>query len=73
MKVEFDTTTMSPWADLSRVLNNLRSLTIVAGGKTYSGAAVLEDPENDGQVTLTIGKSERVKHTPRGRVEGDDA
>ena len=53
MKVEFDSETLSPWADISRILNNLKSLTVVAAGETYTGPASLEMV--DGHGTLSIG------------------
>jgi len=59
MKVEFDTNTLSPWADISRILNNLKSLTVVAAGTKYTGPASLE--MEDGHGTLSIGPKAKPK------------
>jgi len=58
-KIEFDTKELSPWADINICLNNMRNLTIKAGGDVYEGSAVLT--EQDGHVTI------EVKHKRRGR------
>lgn len=50
----FDTTTMTPWHDISRMLNNARSLKVKIGGKTYQGAATLEDTNDDGHLVLAF-------------------
>lgn len=52
MKITLDTTTMSPWADIHRLLSNAKSLTVKAGGRTYDGEATLEDA--DGHLTLAF-------------------
>lgn len=62
--IEFDTKELSPWADLNICLNNMRNLTIKAGGDVYEGDAVLT--EQDGHVTI------EVKHKKRGRKPKDD-
>lgn len=52
MKIALDTTTMSPWADIHRLLSNAKSLTVKAGGRNYKGEATLED--DDGHLTLSF-------------------
>jgi hypothetical protein len=59
MKVDFDTSTLSPWADISRILNNLKSLTVVAAGTKYTGPASLEMA--DGHATLSVGPKSKPK------------
>ena len=50
--LSLDTKTMSPWHDINRMLSNAKSLTVRAGGRTYKGAATLEDA--DGHLTLAF-------------------
>ena len=44
---------LSPWADMSRVLNNMRSLTIMVGKRKVHGAMTLEI-DDAGNVTLKV-------------------
>ena len=48
--LSLDTKTMHPWHDISRMLSNVKSLTVKAGGRTYDGEATLED--DNGHLTL---------------------
>ncbi len=59
MKIDIDTKTMHPRHDISRVLSNVKSLTVKAGSKTYSGEATLEDADGNGHLVLSFkgGKS----------------
>ncbi|KKK78041.1 hypothetical protein LCGC14_2847550, partial [marine sediment metagenome] len=47
MKIDLDTTTMTPAAEISRLMRNARSLRVKVGGKVYAGPATLGD-EDDG-------------------------
>ena len=67
MKTTFDTKTMSPWHELNRMLSNVRSLKVKAGGKTYEGQATLEDAAGDGHLVLEFAK---VKAKVKARVKG---
>lgn len=70
MKIEFDTKTMQPWHDISRLMNNCRSLKIVAGGETFGGKAKLKDVSGSGDLVLTIGKAPKrvVPKTGTGKL-----
>lgn len=61
MKTVLDTATMHPWREINRMLQNARSLTVKAGGRTYEGEAVLEDAEGDGHLVLTFTAKHLVK------------
>ena len=56
-EIDFDTRECSPWADINLCLNNMRSLTVKAGGATYEGRAKLI--EEDGHVTLELESKKR--------------
>ncbi|KKM27124.1 hypothetical protein LCGC14_1577850 [marine sediment metagenome] len=58
MKIDLDTNTMSPWADIHRLLSNAKSLKVKAGGRNYAGKATLED--DNGHLTLAFA-ARRVK------------
>jgi hypothetical protein len=64
MKIEFDSTTCHPWNDIQRVLANMSTLTVDAGGTTYRGPACLEIDEQRNAV-LTIGP--KPKPAKRGK------
>lgn len=51
MKIDLDTTTMTPAAEISRLMRNARSLRVKVGGKVYAGPATLGD-EDDGHLLL---------------------
>lgn len=59
MKISLDTKTMHPWHDINRMLSNAKSLTVKAGGRTYDGAATLED--DNGNLTLVFPPRRLVK------------
>lgn len=52
--MKFDGETLSPWSDFLRIIQNARSLTVTAAGKTYSGAFDL-DIDDQGNVTIDVG------------------
>ena len=64
MKVPFDTATCHPWNDIQRVLTNMNTLTVNAGGTSYSGPAVLELDEQR-NVVLTIGPEPKPAPTKK--------
>ena len=50
--LSLDTNTMSPWADIHRLLSNAKSLRVHAGGRIYRGEATLDD--DNGHLTLNF-------------------
>ncbi len=54
-----DTKTMHPWHDISRMLNNARSLKVKAGGRIYEGEAMLES--TDGHLVLSFAAKKKAK------------
>jgi|TARA_Y100000310_G_scaffold179038_1_gene179011 hypothetical protein len=46
--------TLSPWAEVNSIISNAKSLTIKAGGKTYSGAMTIS-ADDHGDVTIDVG------------------
>ena len=50
--LSLDTNTMSPWADIHRLLSNAKSLKVKAGRRIYDGEATLED--HDGHLVLVF-------------------
>jgi len=52
MKV--DGKVLSPWADVSRLFGNMRTLTVKAGGKSYTGDMDVS-LDDEGGLTIDVG------------------
>lgn len=50
--MQVDTRHLRPWAPISRMVNNMRSLTVMVGNKEYSGDA--EITTENGHVTIAF-------------------
>jgi hypothetical protein len=51
--MKIDTTTLSPWAEIHRMLANMRTLTVTVGGDTHTGEADLS-ADDSGNVMLAF-------------------
>ena len=51
--MRFNTAELTPWADFLRIMNNARSLSVEAGGKTHTGEFDM-DIDDDGCVTIAF-------------------
>lgn len=61
MEITTDSQTLAPWAEIHRMLANMRSLTVKVGSKAYSGPLTFSS--EDGNVVLAIeqAKPKRAK------------
>lgn len=57
-RIPFETDVLMPHADIQMCLNNMRRLVVRAGGKEYTGKAILY--ESDGTVTIEFEANEGV-------------
>lgn len=55
----FDLETLSPWADLHRMLTNMNKMRVVVGGKVYEHGEVDVSRSEDGIVTFELLKPVR--------------
>jgi|TARA_R110002020_G_scaffold245802_1_gene459518 hypothetical protein len=58
--METNLSEMYPWADIHRMLSNMRSLTIDADGKKHTGKASITIDDHGG-VTVKVGKTASTK------------
>lgn len=65
--MKFNLKEMAPWADIHSMLSNVQSMTVVADGKKYSGAAELTR-DDEGSLTLTVGKAPAKEKAPASKA-----
>ena len=62
--MKFSGAALSPWTDLSLMLNNMRSLKLVVDGKEVDGDFTLELDDSN-HATLTAGKEKVAAPAPK--------
>lgn len=57
--MKIDLNALSPWADVSRILSNMKTLTVTVDGKEVGDVGELTT--DNGNVTLALGKAKKAK------------
>tara|TARA_R100001086_G_scaffold244925_1_gene175261 strand:+ start:2263 stop:2460 length:198 start_codon:yes stop_codon:yes gene_type:complete len=63
--MKIDTTTMSPWSEVHRLVSNMKTLTVMVGDKAYAGEADMIS--DDGHVVMSF---DEPKAKPKAKVKG---
>ena len=59
MRVNLDE--LSPWADIHKAISNMRSLTVMAGGKVYTDGPIDLEIDDFGNVTMDLDGARKKK------------
>lgn len=66
--MKIDTTTLTPWAEVNRILSNAKTITVTVGDDEHKGDADLSIDDH-GNVTLAF--PEEKKRSRRSRKDDD--